>query len=129
MPSLELKFTGMDELQRRLTAMAADTPDAVAVALSQEAELEMIEAKKRTPVDTGALQNSGYVERLTDESGVRMGFGGPAAGYAVYVHENLDALHPSGQAKFLESVLVESAPSLPTRIAERIQRAWATHSK
>jgi hypothetical protein len=129
MPSLELEFKGMDALERNLRALAAEMPDEINVALYQEAEIEMTEAKQRTPVDTGSLRNSGVVQRLDGDAGVRLGFGGPAADYAVYVHENLEAHHPTGQAKFLESVLVESAPSLPKRIAERVQRLIARHSK
>ena len=38
----------------------------------------------------------------------------------VTVHENLDAFHRVGQAKFLESVLVESRPYLAARVARRM---------
>ena len=55
-----------------------------------------------------------------------MGFGGPAAGYAIYVHEDLGAFHPVGDAKFMESVLNESRPFLAKRIAARVDLTEAT---
>jgi hypothetical protein len=43
--------------------------------------------------------------------------------YAVYVHENLQAHHPVGQAKFLESAMTEAAPTLAERVAARVKAA------
>ena len=51
---------------------------------------------------------------------VALTFGGPAVDYAGLVHEDLDAIHPVGQAKFLESTLMESRPFLAARIGKRI---------
>lgn len=58
-------------------------------------------AQDRTPVDTGNLKGSAYT-RKEGELSVVVGFG---AAYAIYVHENLEAHHETGQAKFLESAL------------------------
>jgi hypothetical protein len=109
-----------------LTGIAKETPQVVANALYAEGQIEMTEAKRRTPVDTGELRASGYVgepeirgRRVT----VDMGFGGAASEYAVYVHEDLEALHPVGQAKYLESTLLESAPHMANRVARRIDLA------
>lgn len=89
----------------------------------------MTEAKARTPVDKGALKSSGYVhppQYRGREITVEMGFGGPAAPYAVYVHEDLDAWHkPPGQARFLASVVDESAPYLLDRVGRRLNLASA----
>jgi Bacteriophage HK97-gp10, putative tail-component len=93
-------------------------------ALYMEGQIEMTEAKKRTPVDTGTLQASGTVSLPETGKGdavkVRLYFGGAAKAYALYVHEDLEAFHKQGQAKFLESVLNESAPYMKARIAKRI---------
>ena len=43
---------------------------------------------------------------------------GFTANYAIYVHENLQAHHPVGQAKFLEDPLRELTPELRTMIVE-----------
>lgn len=45
--------------------------------------------------------------------------------YAVYVHENLEAKHPVGQAKFLEQPAREMAEELGDIIARAMQRGAA----
>jgi hypothetical protein len=47
--------------------------------------------------------------------------GGPSAPYAIFVHEDLDAKHKVGQAKFLESWLLESRPNMTARVARRVK--------
>jgi hypothetical protein len=78
---------------------------------------------RRTPVDTGALKGSHETSKPEQGGGdvsVTITVGGPAAPYAVPVHENLDAHHKVGQAKFLESTIMESRSSMAERIARRI---------
>lgn len=114
----------LDTLKR----LADKFPDYVGAALYQEAQIEMTEAKRRTPVDTGRLRASGRVALPVREGrriSVTLSFGGAAAPYAIYVHENLEANHASppfggGQAKFLESTINESAPYMLARIARRV---------
>ena len=48
------------------------------------------------------------------------GFGGPAAPYAVFVHEDLSARHATGAAKFYESALLEAIPTLEGRLGEAL---------
>lgn len=122
---MALEFDVKGTLAREFGAIAGAIADAAAAALREEAEIEMTEAKERTPVDTGALRASGHVETpevSPGEVSVTLAFGGPAIGYAIYVHENLEALHPVGQAKFLESVLIESAPHFADRVGTRMRR-------
>ena len=123
MSEITLHVGGLDQLQRRLTELAGQLGDQVGPALRAEAEIEMTEAKRRTPVLTGALRGSGHVTGPTWRGRtvtVEMKFGGPAAGYAVAVHEMVDVFHKNGEAKFLESTLNESAPHLAARVARRI---------
>ncbi len=111
------------QVARNLERVLVHLSNQAGAALMQVAEEEMGESKQRTPVDTGALRDSGFVEPpVFDPTGVsvRLGFGGPAIDYAVAVHENLESHHDVGQAKFLESVLLESAPFLAQRIAARM---------
>ena len=72
----------------------------------QAAENVMTVAKLRTPVDTGTLRSSGLVTKVSDTR-VELSFGGAASAYAAIVHENLTSYHPVGQAKFLESAILE----------------------
>lgn len=112
------------KVRARLERLAARMPTEAARALYAEAEVEMTEAKKRTPVDTGALRSSGHVDppqtTFSGDVSVTLGFGGPAVNYALKVHEDLEAYHRVGQSKYLESTLMESRPYMAARIARRI---------
>lgn len=122
----DVTIRGLDQVNAALTRLADVNERAAIQALREEAEIEMTEAKKRTPVDTGALRGSGHLIQEHNGLTVHLNFGGPAADYAVFVHENLEAFHPSGQAKFLESVLMESAPHFPGRVARRMGQIMRT---
>lgn len=121
--SLEVDIVNVAQVTAALrNAGAAIRREAVA-GLYQVAEEEMAEAKRRVPVDTGALASSGYVtepREAGNDVNIGLGFGGPAAPYALVVHEDLSAFHEVGQAKYLESTLVESAPYIAQRVARRI---------
>lgn len=65
-------------------------------------------AQQRTPVDTGNLKNSAYT-RKQGELGVTVGF---SAAYAIFVHEDVEARHTTGQAKFLESALRDNREAI-----------------
>lgn len=126
MANAAFDIVGLDKVGRELEKLASDLGKAVGVALHAEANIEMTEAKRRCPVDTGALRSSGHVVTMHDAgriSEVRLVFGGPAAGYALYVHENQEAFHKTGRSKFLESTLLESAPYLAQRVAARMARS------
>ena len=112
-----------------LTAIAKAFPDNVKKALHQEVQIEVTEMKKRCPVDTtdnaphpGNLRASIHAEEPqgSGRTLTQMVATGIQAPYAIYVHEDLDAFHPVGQAKFMESVIQESAPYMAERIAKRI---------
>lgn len=107
-----------------ISRRAKEFPDRLARALTQEMEVEATECKRRTPVKTGDLRDSIHVTPPTkrgDTISVQIVCGGIAAPYAIYVHENLEALHPIGQAKFIESVLRESSSYISRRITERLK--------
>lgn len=107
-----------------LRAFADKFPDRVLRALREEAEIEATEAKRRTPVDTGNLRASIHVEppvRDGRQLYVTIVAGGIPASYAIPVHEDLEAFHRVGEAKFLERPLLEAAPHIPARIAARLR--------
>lgn len=118
----EIIFTGIDQVASRLAALAARLPREAARALYEEASIEATESQRRTPVDTGALRASHEVSQpeIGRDISVTISVGGVAAPYAVVVHEDLEAFHDDGQAKFLESTILESKPYLAARIAARI---------
>jgi hypothetical protein len=118
-----VSLKGAAELRRRLQRLAKEAPQELGRALFQEAQIERTESMRRTPVDTGALRASHEVTKPKIEGrdiSVSIQVGGPAAEYAVIVHEDLEADHPVGQAKFLESTIRESAPFLGQRLAKRV---------
>jgi hypothetical protein len=123
---------GIKAMQAKILGVNKIYPERVAAALFLEANVEMTEAKKRTPVDVnyaggrkpphpGQLRASGTVhppERTKKGWSITLSFGGAAQDYAVYVHEIIDNFHPVGQAKFLESTLNESRPYMTARLAK-----------
>lgn len=120
---------GAGQMVANLRKIADKFPDRVAAALYQEAQIEVTEMKRRTPVDTtenaphpGNLRNSLHAEepeRRGRTISVTIATGAQAP-YAIYVHENPDAFHPIGQWKFMESVINESRAWMAARIAKRL---------
>ncbi len=113
------------EMTRGIRRYAKEFPDRLGIAIKKELEIDALECQRRTPVDTGALKASIHVEG-PKENGTAISCqivaGGIDAPYAIYVHEDLEALHiHGGQAKFIESVLRESAPYMSARIAARLK--------
>ena len=122
----EVRFRGVPEMTGKLRRFQAKFPEVVAKALYEETEIETTEAKRRTPVDTGNLRASVHTEgpEIEGESiYTAIVAGGVSAPYALFVHENLEAFHKVGQAKFIESVIMESRPYMLGRIARRIHLA------
>ena len=123
--TIVLDVKGTETLRQALADLTPRVERAAARALNQEHEAIMTEAKRRTPVDTGALRASGQVlppeirgTAIVSEGG----FGNAAVKYSVYVHENLTARHPVGQAKFYESAILEAAAGMEERLAAEIRR-------
>jgi hypothetical protein len=83
-------------------------------------QVEVTEMKRRTPVQFGPLRDSGLFNLRWEGNTLILEwtFGGVTANYAVYVHEDLEAFHKVGQAKYVESVTNESAQYAPGRIVE-----------
>lgn len=125
---------------KNLRALRAGLKDQVANAVFAEAEVQIATpAKKLCPVDVdnhfmpklgknrvpphaGNLRNSIHVEGPFREGKKVSAIvcTGKQAPYDVYVHENLKAHHPVGQAKFIETPLNESKPNFSAGVAKRI---------
>lgn len=123
---ITVEVKGTEKLRRALAELGEWALAEAGKALYAEAELIMTESKKQCPVDTGTLRGTGHVEQ-PEESGdrvtVQMGYGGPAAPYAIWVHERLDLRHnPPTKAKFLEDPVKAATPKLPARLAKRLKR-------
>lgn len=95
----------------------------IAGALYLEAEETAGLSKTLTPVDTGALRDSHTVSQpviTNNEISVTIGVGGPAAPYAVIVHEVVETHHTVGQAKFLQLAVLQRSKTMAMRIANKI---------
>jgi hypothetical protein len=115
----------MDKLLNLLNNGGMKAASAAGRAIYEEATDIINEAVGLTPVDTGALRASAHVNSPSYSTGgveVILGFGGASAPYALYVHENLEAHHPVGQAKFLETPVEQHIPGMVNRIADETDR-------
>lgn len=86
-----IRITGAKEIVRALEVAGDRGRRLAAAALYQEAERVMSDSKQEVAVGVdGVLRASGFVRLPTDDGRkieVEMGYGGAAAGYALYVHE------------------------------------------
>jgi hypothetical protein len=120
------KLNGKEEMKQKLSSVARNYPDRVGKALYMEMGVELNEVIKRTPKESGDLRST--EKRIgPSQQGksitVLIVAGGPEAPYALIVHEDLEAFHAIGQAKYLESVIMESRPYIGARVARRLNIA------
>jgi hypothetical protein len=120
----DVEFTlDVRDVTENLSELLRNVPAAVSRALYEEMQVEKEESMRRTPVEFGALKRSHVVHEPVisgDEITVMITVGGVAAPYALDVHEDLEAFHDDGEAKFLESTIRESAGHMASRIAARM---------
>jgi len=120
------RFTNLGAVLQSLGTLHKEIQGAHAAELYQSAEIVMTAAKELTPVDTGALRASGHVQEPKIEGGtvsVELGFGGPSVDYAEIVHEDLNANHAVGQAKFLEQPFMQMQPEIQKRLDQAVEEA------
>jgi hypothetical protein len=117
------KLTGKEEMQQKLRNVAKNYSPKVGGALLAEMGIELKEVNKRTPVDSGDLVKSERLEGPWERGKSISVLIVADAPYAGYVHEDLEAFHKVGQAKFIESVLMESRPFIGARVAKRLNIA------
>lgn len=79
-------------------------------------------AKQKTPVETGRLRSS-IAYRVINDDEVHIGTN---VEYAIFVHENLDAYHAIGQAKFLEDALAEQEKTVRQLITKALTEGLPT---
>jgi hypothetical protein len=118
------ELEGAKELRNMLEVSGKDAGKVVGQVILEEANMIFAKAMILTPIDTGALRGSGGVSapmNMPQGIGVDIFFGGPAAPYAMYVHEILGNYHnPPTQAKYLEQPFMERLPEIQQNMARRI---------
>jgi hypothetical protein len=122
--SFKLDLFGDKELVNALKAGKENTPQAVAQAIWEEANVIFAKSQILVPVDTGVLRGSGGVSAPQMGSQgyfVDIFYGGPAASYAFLVHEIIGNYHnPPTQAKYLEQPVMEAMSTIQQNIKGRI---------
>ena len=124
MATMSLKLHGKKRVTTNIRAEVDNLLTRSVGGLVVVAGQENTEMKRRTPVDLGPLVASVRVDgpnvlRIGGFKVVEMVFsaGDTAVDYAVTVHEDLEAFHDNGEARFIASVLEESSGFLTQRIA------------
>lgn len=138
---LSIRVSGVPDVKATLRRLGDRADDEFGNAMWRRGVKLMtkIKAGQYVPVDLGMLRKSGHVTKPEKRRGVivvEVGFGGPAGsgnhggdtneetvGYAVYVHEDLQAHHEVGQAKYLTEPAMEAMPKWPREIAADLDRA------
>jgi hypothetical protein len=120
----DVKYNARDiaRLRKRIKDLDRSTMTSLRGALFQEGLEIAKESMKRTPVLTGALRASHEVERPTESGSsieVRIKVGGPAAGYALAVHEEVLVYHKVGGPKFLQAAMNNARAGMSKRITRR----------
>lgn len=120
---LGFEFKGMEDFARNLRAQGPRFERAGLHAMTAEANAVMSEAKKRAPRDFGDLAGSGYVAIDEVTGAVELGFGGPAAAYALPVHERFGTrmTTPGTGPKYLEGPWRKRASGMLGRLGARIR--------
>jgi hypothetical protein len=125
-----LKFDSK-AFERELMKVCSTVISGQVEAIGKVGQIIIERSNEQAPMDTGTLRASGFVGRIsrrTGEARVRVGYGGrndkvnpktgrPASAYVVYVHENLSAIHPIGNAKFLENAVRQTVPEIAALLA------------
>jgi hypothetical protein len=126
---MEIYFPDLGRLQQALAQSGPQGVKVAARALRHEAQEAFAASQDEVPVDTGALKASGRIRpevgvfERGNEVYVELTYGGSATEYSIYVHENLEANHPHGKAKYLEDPLVRQVNGIAGRIADKVERS------
>ena len=124
----QFRVTGAKATARHIAAIGARVEARIQGVMRAVAESRLTEMKRRTPVapiDGGTLRSSLHVTgpRPT-AAGQEVGWaaGGPSAPYAAVQHEDTTLRHTTGQAKFIESVVMEQSTAMVSEIAAAIRK-------
>ena len=113
-----IKLEGFVEFTNKLNKSIFEVFDTVEDALLDCGNDLQQKSVDITPKDTGALRGSAFTETESGSNpSVVVGFDEE---YAIFVHENLEAHHPIGQAKFLEQPLKENADKYVDYIGKKV---------
>lgn len=107
----------MADMQWNGDALARKIEQGRTSAARRGAHLLRDEAVQRTPLETGTLRNSAKVTASDGEAAVS--YNTP---YAVKQHEELGYQHKDGQAKYLETAMIDTRAKIAEAVAEQLRR-------
>ena len=119
---LRIKVGGVKEVAKAFKRHGEAGGQAVAAGMYETGLAIIADAVKRTPVDFGRLRASHYVTRpepSTRGPRLELGFG---TDYAVPVHENLQARHVVGEARFLKRAIDAASGSFLRDLTARAEK-------
>jgi len=128
----KITIKGLDKAVRRLRALGGNIQKEIAPALFTEMDVEVAGRAKEefVPVDTGALKGSIHATKPKVRRGsvsVSVVAGGPAAPYALRVHEWLGAgvrwSVPGTGPKYIEKPLLAAIPEIKKALIKALVRA------
>lgn len=110
------EIKGLDRVRRNLNEKINEVQDQTVGGLLAGGLFLQGESQRLVPVATGNLKGSAFTRKKPDDAkAVEVGYN---AAYAIYVHENLEAHHPNGQAKYLETPMRQKQDDIVRIIAE-----------
>lgn len=125
--ALKMTLEGDKEMKARLKNLASDFPLEARRGANVVIKRKLALTQERVPVKTGNLKKTGRVTVSLAKAGGQANisasilYGGQGVLYARRVHEDLKAKHKrGGQAKFVESVLLEAVPTVGGELATEI---------
>ncbi|MFA6299722.1 MAG: hypothetical protein WC642_11175 [Nocardioides sp.] len=125
---MALVIEGLEAMKATLQKCTERGMKAACAAVYLEANNIIADTLTATPKDTGALRSSGYVTLPEENSPVvEMGFGGPAADYAVTVHEDLSPKNWTTDGtgpKFLENAIDKHRGGMEQNLGALYQAAF-----
>jgi len=121
MAGTTIVWTGIASLDARMKEAQVKAISETARALYIIGRKVMNKSVHLCPKDTGFLRGTAHVAPPVIEGQsvlVQLSYG---AEYAIYVHEILDAVHPIGQAKYLETPVLEAQSTLAADMSALLQ--------
>lgn len=136
---IRLDPKSVQRVERDLRGRFVSVKNGTLMAMYNKANQVMEASFLQVPKDTEALAHSGYVEPPTysgNEVSINFGYGGPyglanpktgepTAKYAFIVHEDLNAHHPTGKAKYLEDPLNQYASDYLRQVGGDISKFFS----
>lgn len=112
----------MKQVEENISAVVNELKDVTADVLDEALRPTFEKALIFTPVDSGDLKASGFLETRSSQNRVQaeLGFGkGGKPEYAVFVHERTDLNHKAPtKAKFLQAAIEEDLDDIPGRLVK-----------